>query len=111
VCASSILRNWALQPGAGEVLKAPACVDALARTLAAASHDDGADAAELAGNILDVLQQVGHSCAGTTGRSETVLDSPGAVCRLAALTCQAAPSETFTAVATAQRRSRLSLSA
>ncbi len=64
VCASSILRNWALQPGGAEVLQAPNCVDALAAALAAVSHDNGAAAEELTGNILDVLQQVGERLGG-----------------------------------------------
>lgn len=58
VCASNILRNWALQPGGEAALAAPRCVDAVARALATASHDDGAAGGELTGNLLDVLQQV-----------------------------------------------------
>ena len=55
---SNILRNWALMPGSERLLAEAACVHALAHALEAVSHDSGPAAAELAGNLLDVLQQV-----------------------------------------------------
>jgi hypothetical protein len=58
VSVSNILRNWALMPGSERLLADAACVHELAHALEAASHDSGAAAAELAGNLLDVLQQV-----------------------------------------------------
>jgi hypothetical protein len=58
VSVSNILRNWALMPGSERLLAEAACVDALAHALEAVSHDSGPAAAELASNLLDVLQQV-----------------------------------------------------
>lgn len=55
---SNVLRNWALLPGSERLLADAGCLDAVARALAAVSHDGGAAAAELVGNLLDVLQQV-----------------------------------------------------
>lgn len=61
VCASNILRNWALLPGSEQLLADARCIDALARALAAVTDTAGPAAAELAGNVLDVLRQVSAS--------------------------------------------------
>ena len=58
VSVSNILRNWALMPGSERLLADAACVHTLTHALEAVSHDSGPAAAELAGNLLDVLQQV-----------------------------------------------------
>lgn len=56
--ASNILRNWALMPGSEQLLADANCINALAFAVAAVAHEGGPAAAQLTGNVLDVLQQV-----------------------------------------------------